>query len=260
MSAGKIQPGPHQPARIIAAGRDILAAAGCAEADRAVMRLLVSQFAARSGLPGLAWQPLPGEDEDAVYQARRHLAGLVMNGWDMTDIGAAYEHLLDPETREAGAVYYTPPAVAAPMARLSIGQAVDKMLASTDPAAVLHVMAVDPACGAGVFLVEAARFIATAYARRLTGRDDPALARVMMPQVMTSCVFGMDIDPVAIDLARAALWIEAGGTEAPGFMDDNVTVVNPLSGRYAQPPALAKRLGEPCVLTPGYQTPGVAPE
>ena len=249
MPAGRGRPDPRQPARVVAAGRDILAEAGCAEVDRAIMRLLVSQFAARSGLAGLTWQPLPGQDEDAVYEARRHLAGLVMDGWDMSDIGAAYEHLLNPKKREAGSVYYTPRVAAAAMVRISIGQAVDKMLGSSDPAAVLHVLAVDPSCGAGVFLVEAARFIAAAYARRLTGQDDPVLARVMKPQVMTSCVFGMDIDPVAIDLSRAALWIEADGTEGPGFMDDNVAVVNPLSGRHAQPPALAKRLGEPYVLT-----------
>jgi hypothetical protein len=54
----------------------------------------------------------------------------------------------------------------------------------------------------------------------------------------------MDIDPVAVDLARAALWIEAGGEQPIGFMDRNVVVVNSLSGPDAQPPKLAERLGD----------------
>ena len=66
----------------------------------------------------------------------------------------------------------------------------------------------------------------------------------MLPEVMTECVFGMDIDPVAVDLARAALWIEAGGEQHITFMDRNVVIVNPLSGPDAQPPKLAERLGD----------------
>lgn len=129
----------------------------------------------------------------------------------MCDLGAAYEHLLNPRRRASQATYYTPPEVAAAMVRLSIGLAVARMISSLDPRAVLHVLAVDPSCGGGVFLVEAARFIAAAYAGRLAGHADPGLVRVLMPEVMAECVFGMDRDPVALDLARAALWAEMGG-------------------------------------------------
>jgi hypothetical protein len=61
----------------------------------------------------------------------------------------------------------------------------------------------------------------------------------MMPDVMTKCVFGMDIDPTAVDLARAALWFEVSGEKPVSFMDQNVVVVDPLSGPDAQPPKLA---------------------
>ncbi len=161
------------------------------------------------------------------------------------------------------ASYYTPPWAAAAMVRFSIGLAVERMVSSADPRAVLHVLAVDPACGAGVFLVEAARLITAAYAGRLAGRADPALARVLLPEVMAECVFGMDRDPVAVDLARAALWAEMGGEQPVTYMDRNVVCVNSLSGPDAQPPKLAERLGEDprqaarvCGLEPGRSPQG----
>jgi hypothetical protein len=250
MPAAANPPDPRQPARVVAAARDIIAATGYPAADRLTMRLLVSQWAARSALPPLTWPALPGPaaDDEAVYKARRHLAGLVMDGWDMCDLGAGYENLLNSGRRAAQASYYTPPGVAAAMVRFSIGLAVDRMIASADPRAVLLVLAVDPTCGAGVFLVEAARFIASAYAARIAGRPDPALARVLLAEVMSECVFGMDRDPVAVDLARAALWAEMGGEQPITYMDRNVVCVNSLEGPYAQPPKLAERLGERSVV------------
>ncbi len=239
------RPDPRQPAKVVAAARDILSDGGCPEADRTAMRLLVSQLAARSGLPPLLWPPLDHPPSpDADYVARRHLAGLVMDGWDMCDISAAYEHLLHPKQRIAQSAFYTPPEAAAAMVRFSLGQAVEMLAGDPDPRAILGVLAVDPSCGAGVFLVEAARYIAATFAARLAGRPDPRLARIMMPDVMAECVFGMDIDPVAVDLAQAALWFEMGGEQLIGFMDRNVVVVNPLSGPNAQPPKLAQRLGD----------------
>ena len=239
------RPDPRQPARIVAAARDILAGGGCPEPDRLAMRLLTAQLASRSGLPPLAWPALDHHaDPDAVYAARRHLSGLVMDGWDMCDIGGAYEHLLHPEERMSKSAFYTPPEAARFMVRFSLSQAAAMLAADPDPRAVLRIVAVDPSCGAGVFLVEAARYITAVLARRLSGRPDPGLARLMLPEVMAECVFGMDTDPVAVDLARAALWFEAGGEGPVTFMDRNVVVVNPLSGPDAQPPKLAQKLGD----------------
>jgi hypothetical protein len=249
------RPDPRQPASVVATARDILAAGGHPEPDRVAMRLLTSQLAARSGMPPLIWPALnQPAGPDAVYAARRHLSALVMDGWDMTDVSGAYEHLLHPRERMAKAAFYTPPAAARFMVRFSLGQAAQRLAAEPDPRAVLQILAVDPACGAGVFLIEAARYIAAVLASRLAGQphatlprptpSDPKLARLMMPEVMTECIFGMDIDPVAVDLARAALWFETGGQEPVTFMDRNVVVVNSLSGPDAQPPKLAERLGD----------------
>ena len=239
------RPGPHKPAEIVVSARVIIAGSGHPEPDRVTMRLLMSQFAARSGLPPLNWPPLEHlAAPDVISAARCQLAGLVMDDWDVSDVAAAYETLLNPGQREEQGSFYTPPPAAAAMVRLSLAQAVKMLAADRDPRALLQVLAVDPACGAGVFLVEAARYIASVFAARLRGRADPRLARIMLPDVMAECIFGMDTDPVAVDLARAALWAEMGGEYPAGYMNRNVVVVDPLSGPDAQPPKLAERLGD----------------
>jgi hypothetical protein len=145
------RPDPRQPARMVAAARDMLAAGDYPEADRFVMRLLVSQLATRSGLPPLSWPALDRPaDPHAVYAAERHLSGLVMDGWDMCDISGAYEHLLSPNERMDKSAFYTPPEVAAFMVRFSLGQAAQILAADPDPRAVLQILAIDPSCGPGV--------------------------------------------------------------------------------------------------------------
>ena len=44
-----------------------------------------------------------------MYEARRHLAGLVMDGWDVPGAAAAYEDLLIPMARQDGPVSCAPP-------------------------------------------------------------------------------------------------------------------------------------------------------
>lgn len=216
-----------------------------ADAERITARLLVSQFATRLGLPPIAWPALPAPpNHHDVEQVRERLAALDMTDWDMTDVSAAYEQLMNPTRQRAQGAYYTPPEVAKFMVHFSIGPQLERLAADPDPANVLQVLATDPACGTGVFLVEAARLIAARYCQRLIGETTPLMMRLVMPEVMSECVFGMDIDPIAIDLAKAALWIELNGEQPITYMDRNIICCNPLDGPHAQPPKLAERLGE----------------
>jgi len=75
------------------------------------------------------------------------------------------------------------------------------------PARLLSLRVVDPACGSGRFLVAAARRIARRLIEHRRGSPGAALARA------SSCVRGIDADPIAVELARAALR-EIGGDGA----------------------------------------------
>lgn len=209
------------------------------DATRIAVRELIGLIADRT----LGHRPFwPVEDPPPPRQiraARRQLADMHTDGWDMNDLGAAYEVLCGHEN----AAWYTSPELAANAARLSIGPLLEELADDPVPEAVLAVDAVDPACGAGVFLVAALRLITSVFAPRLYGTADPepAARLLVMPMVSELCVFGMDIDRVAVDLSRAALWLECAGIVPIGWMDDNVVCGDALSGPDAIPPALRDR-------------------
>jgi hypothetical protein len=233
-------PAVHPSLKAVGAARD--AFGECPSADRLLIRNLASAVARSRGIPSPAWAQL--DSYPSVREAAgavRVLAAVDVTGWDMADLGTAREYLLSGGDRKALGSWYTPPEVAAEMCRLSIGPQVERLARSGDPADVLRVTAVDPACGAGVFLVAAARLITWAYCEREFGETGPRVLAAVMPEVAQECVFGMDIDPVAVDLARFALWLECGGRPEFGWMDRNVCVLNPLSAPGAVPPALAER-------------------
>lgn len=108
-------------------------------------------------------------------------------------------------------------------------------------AALLSISVVDPACGSGHFLLAAARRIAVHLARILAqvrdaqfgtgGQPTPEDYRHALRDVVTHCLFGVDMNPMALELARMALWLEAYTPDAPlGFIDHHFRLGNALLG------------------------------
>lgn len=206
-----------------------------ADTQREIARTLVNQIAEIRGLTP-PWPAYDVELPDWVAEED-------VSEWDVMELGAFRERLLSEDARKAGGVFYTPPEVADFMNRFSIEPVMDRLESADDPSSVLDVVTIDPTCGAGVFLVSAARLIARRYASLIAGSEatDP-MVRLVMPEVLSECVFGVDIDPVAVDLAKSVLWLEIGGTEPISFMDRNV-IVGSVLDRDQIPPKLAERLG-----------------
>lgn len=203
-----------------------------------LMRQTVNEVAAARGLPP-AWDTgLPIDAAKTIADALAEFGEL--KNWDSYTFGEAYTTAMDIKAQKHLGAYYTPPEVANPMVRYSLGLAIDQLAQHRDPGNVLQILATDPSCGSGTFLVSAARYIALRYVQRLTGLDEPAalLIHRAMPEVMDCCVFGVDIDPIAVDLAKSALWLELDGEQPITFMDRNVIVGNVLEGDL--PPRLAE--------------------
>jgi hypothetical protein len=80
--------------------------------------------------------------------------------------------------------------------------------------AFLSVTVCDPACGSGHFLVAAARRIAKRVASVREHNPEPSLdaMRHAMRDVVANCVYGVDLNPMAVELAKVSLWME--GMEA----------------------------------------------
>ena len=145
-------------------------------------------------------------------------------------LSETYESMQAMGDRQRTGVWYTPVEVARPIARMSMELA----LRGVGPTAqdVLRVVACDPACGCGVFLYEAAHILAAQHACRLIGRQpDADLVASVMPRVILECVFGIEIDPVAVELTRIALALETGGTLRPEILSRHVVCATTLEGQ-----------------------------
>lgn len=209
--------------------------------QRATARAAVNHIAAARGMP----EPWPDTGADLPGWLREVVDSGEIRHWGVQKLGAMRERLASEDQRAATGLFYTPDPVAQFMSRFSLDLALQQVVVPGDPGSVLQVLAVDPACGAGVFLVWAARRIATRYAAELAGVDETQVTepmiRLVLPEVLPECVFGIDIDPVAVDLAKSVLWLETGGTQPITFMDRNVITGNALAGPNAMPPKLEER-------------------
>ncbi|MBK0376090.1 N-6 DNA methylase [Streptomyces sp. RB110-1] len=91
----------------------------------------------------------------------------------------------------------------------------------------------DPACGSGHFLVAAARRIA----KRVAAVDEnnpeppPVAVRSALHKVVARCLYGVDLNQMAVDLAKVSLWLEAlEPGKALGFLDAHIKRGNGLVG------------------------------
>ena len=88
--------------------------------------------------------------------------------------------------------------------------------------ALLAIRVLDPACGSGHVLLAAARRLALELARILAGDDEPGaeLRCQCRREVVAKCIYGVDKNPMAVELCKVALWIEAIEPGKPlGFLD-----------------------------------------
>lgn len=204
-------------------------------ADQVIVRMLIDRLAQQRGLSTVDWPTEIRLAPAVLAAAREELDHLDLSSWTTDDIGAAYEHLLG----KSGA-WYTPIELAEAMVLMAIGPQLDRLAHHPDPRNLLQVLALDPACGGGAFLLTAARFIARRLAGRLRHDTSPVAPQGLLLEVLDCCIFGIDIDPIAVEISKAALWLEVQGGQPFTFMDRNIIVADALAGD-AEPPRLTER-------------------
>jgi hypothetical protein len=107
--------------------------------------------------------------------------------------------------------------------------------------ALLSLRIVDPACGSGHFLIGAAQRLAARLASIRSGEDEPTPAdlRAALRDVVAHCIYGVDLNPMAVELCKIALWLETLDPGRPlSFLDANIQCGNSLLG--ATPALLAR--------------------
>ena len=91
----------------------------------------------------------------------------------------------------------------------------------------------DISCGSGHILLAAARRIGMALAIVRTGDDQPSPAayREAVRDVIKNCIYGVDLNPLAVELCKVALWLEAHIPGEPlGFLDHHIKCGNAIVG------------------------------
>jgi len=148
--------------------------------------------------------------------------------------------LNDKGERKATGSYYTPDYIVKYIVDHTVGPvlrtAVDGL---TDDAgiiqAVLDVNVLDPAMGSGHFLVEAtdyiARFLTDLGVKPTEETHGEADIAYWRRRVVQSCIYGVDLNPLAVDLAKLSLWLTTVAQDRPlSFLDHHLRTGNALIG------------------------------
>lgn len=104
---------------------------------------------------------------------------------------------------------------------------------------VLKLRVLDPAMGSGHFLVRACQYLAEEIATNPHASDpsaselngDESVFAYWKRRVVEHCIFGVDLNPMAVELAKLALWLETVSKDAPlSFLDHHLRPGNSLVG------------------------------
>lgn len=149
--------------------------------------------------------------------------------------------------RKTSGSYYTPDSLVQCLLESVLDPMVDEAIKGKSGAeaekAILALKVCDPAVGSGHFLVGAAHRLARHLARiraaaQGEGEPSPTFYQHSLRDVIGRCLYGVDINPMAAELCRVSLWLEALEPGKPlSFLDHHIRVGNSLLG--TTPPLIA---------------------
>jgi type I restriction-modification system DNA methylase subunit len=137
--------------------------------------------------------------------------------------------------RKAHGVYYTPRWVT----RYIVSETIGRLLAEWTPAAARSLRVLDPACGSGSFLIEAFRVLDAYWAKQEPTTDEDEI-RARRTRILRENLFGIDLDPQAVEIAQLNLLLVATDRrERLPDLTKNIVVANALFEDGRVPSAIA---------------------
>jgi hypothetical protein len=201
-----------------------------------------------------------GRTEERVIPA----GGSIPEGYSLTDNsyrpGAIYLQTDKGERRASGS-YYTPDHIVDHIVQQTLGPLCRKIESELNREIataqgigledrqvelrrefddrILGLRVLDPAMGSGHFLIRACQFLAEEIATHpyasddaLTeAADDESALSFWKRRVAERCLYGVDLNPLAVELAKLALWLETVAVNRPlTFLDHHLRLGNSLIG------------------------------
>ncbi len=171
---------------------------------------------------------------------------------DVEEFGSVYEGLLeyDPQffepatqpififkagnERSKSGSHYTPEELVKPLIQHSLDYLIADKLKEKEPeSALLSLKVCDVACGSGHILLSAARRIGFELAKLRSKEDQPApsVLRHAIRDVINHCIYGVDKNPLAVELCKVAMWLEAHNPGEPlNFLNHRIKCGDAIVG------------------------------
>lgn len=175
------------------------------------------------------WRDMATEELGSVYEGLLELVPVREDGGRTFGFAGGAE--ARGNARKVSGSYYTPDSLVQCLLDSALDPVLDRAEAEGGADAILELNVIDPACGSGHFLLGAARRMATRVAQ-IRNPDAPDY-NAAMRDVVRGCIHGVDRNPMAIELAKVALWIESVEPGKPlGFLDANIQCGDSLLGVF----------------------------
>lgn len=183
-------------------------------------------------------------------------------GLDVEEFGSVYEGLLElklevkkiegsdhyscsfdtSNERGKSGSHYTPEELVQPLIKHSLEYLIEdriklyqqkKATKESTVQSLLNLKIADVACGSGHILLSAARRLSLEIARVQTEEEqpNPFAIRKAMKDVVRNCIYGVDKNPLAVELCKIALWLEAYNPGEPlNFLDHHIKCGDAIVG------------------------------
>ena len=183
-------------------------------------------------------------------------------GLDVEEFGSVYEGLLElklninkiegsekyscsfdsSNERGKSGSHYTPEELVQPLIKHSLEYLIEDRIKpyyqkqatkENTLQSLLSLKICDVACGSGHILLSAARRVALEIARVQTEEEqpNPLAIRKAMKDVVRNCIYGVDKNPLAVELCKIALWLEAYNPGEPlNFLDHHIKCGDAIVG------------------------------
>ena len=174
----------------------------------------------------IAYQDLAIQHLGNIYEGLLEYKPAVQNSSEKVQLTK------DKSKRKASGSYYTSDAIV----RLMVENALDPICKRKTFEDILRIKVLDPAMGSGHFLIGVIDHLALELATHpdsppMTIGDADTEISYWRRRVVENCIYGVDINPMTVELAKVALWLHTVAKGEPlSFLDHHIRCGNSLIG------------------------------